>query len=164
MSQSSKAYVFCHTPKKAYFVKVLSEPILLESPLEHVVADAFNAEVAMQNITNTQDAIDWLTWTLVYRRIRQNPNYYNMLSASEEHIKDYLSELVEGAFEDLQNAHCISYDTKTYATTPELLGRIAKQYYVNCSTLARFGSAVETASKTQVMKMRDILTTLASSS
>ena len=43
MSQSSKAYVFCHTPKKAYFVKVLSEPILLESPLEHVVADAFNA-------------------------------------------------------------------------------------------------------------------------
>ena len=53
MSQSSKAYVFCHTPKKAYFVKVLSEPILLESPLEHVVADAFNAEVAMQNITNT---------------------------------------------------------------------------------------------------------------
>ena len=66
----AKAYILCHSPKKAYFLKVLSEPILLESPLEHVVADALNAEVAMQNVASTQDAIDWLTWTLVYRRVR----------------------------------------------------------------------------------------------
>ncbi len=145
--QAAKAYIFCHTPKKAYFLKALSEPILLESPLEHVIADAINAEVAIQNITNTQDAIDWLTWTLVYRRIRQNPNYYNMLSASEEHIKDYLSELIESALEDLQSAHCVTYNPKTYAIGPELLGRIAKQYYVSCSSLARFGQAVEVASK-----------------
>lgn len=53
------------------------------------------AEVVAGTITSKQEAVDWLTYTLFYRRLPQNPNYYNMMGRSQRHIRDHLSELVE---------------------------------------------------------------------
>lgn len=51
---------------------------------------------------------DILTWTYFYRRMTQNPNYYNLHSVSHQHLSDHLSELVENTLNDLVNSKCIS--------------------------------------------------------
>lgn len=54
---------------------------------------------------------DILTWTYFYRRMTQNPNYYNLNSVSHKHLSDHLSELVENTLNDLVLSKCIAIGT-----------------------------------------------------
>lgn len=66
-----------------------------------------NSQIANGSIKSRQDAVDWITWTFYYRRIAMNPNYYNLVGKSGDHINDHLSDLVENTLKDLEEAGCI---------------------------------------------------------
>ena len=66
------------------------------------VADHFNAEVVAGTIASKQDAIDYLTWTFFYRRLLQNPSYYNLESTEMEDVSEFLSDMVETTMTTLQ--------------------------------------------------------------
>ena len=68
----------CHAPRKEYYKKLLFEPLPVESHLAFVLHDHLAAEIVTKTITNKQEAVDYLTWTFYYRRLAQNPNYYNL--------------------------------------------------------------------------------------
>ena len=68
----------CHAPRKEYYKKFLYEAFPVESHLDHALADHLVAEIVTKTISTKQDAVDYLTWTFFYRRLAQNPNYYNM--------------------------------------------------------------------------------------
>jgi pre-mRNA-splicing helicase BRR2 len=75
---SSKVTLFCESSKKEFYKKFLYTPFPIESHLDHQLADHLNAEIITKRIETVQDAVDFLTWTFLYRRITQNPNYYNL--------------------------------------------------------------------------------------
>ncbi|KAJ0245473.1 Sec63 domain-containing protein [Hirschfeldia incana] len=60
-----KYVIFCHAPRKDYYKKFLYEAFPVESHLQHFLHDNFNAEVVDGVIENKQDAVDYLTWTLI---------------------------------------------------------------------------------------------------
>lgn len=74
----AKCVLMCQNSKKDFFKKFLNESLPVESHLDHRMHDHFNAEIVTKTIENKQDAVDYLTWTFVYRRLTQNPNYYNL--------------------------------------------------------------------------------------
>lgn len=78
--------------------------IYIQSHLDHCLHDHFSAEIVTKTIENKQDAVDYLTWTFIYRRMTQNPNYYNLQGMSHRHLSDHLSELVENTISDLEQS------------------------------------------------------------
>uniref|UniRef100_A0A8B9SQV2 Activating signal cointegrator 1 complex subunit 3 n=1 Tax=Anas platyrhynchos TaxID=8839 RepID=A0A8B9SQV2_ANAPL len=134
-----RCVIMCQGSKKDFFKKFLYEPLPVESHLDHCMHDHFNAEIVTKTIENKQDAVDYLTWTFLYRRMTQNPNYYNLQGVSHRHLSDHLSELVEQTLSDLEQSKCISIEDEM-DVAPLNLGMIAAYYYINYTTIGK-GSA-----------------------
>lgn len=71
-----RCVLMCQAVKKEFYKKFLYEALPVESHFDHFLHDHFNAEIVTKTIENKQDAVDYLTWTFMYRRMAQNPNYY----------------------------------------------------------------------------------------
>ncbi|KAJ9550083.1 hypothetical protein OSB04_022626 [Centaurea solstitialis] len=158
VDNSGKCVIFCHAPRKEYYKKFLFEAFPVESHLHHHLHDNLNAEVVVEVIANKQDAVDYLTWTFMYRRLTQNPNYYNLQGVSQRHLSDHLSELVENTLSDLEASKCVTIEDD-FDLTPVNLGMIASYYYISYTTIERFSSSL-----TIKTKLKGLLEILASAS
>jgi activating signal cointegrator complex subunit 3 len=96
--------------KKNFYKKFLYEPFPVESSLLEVLPDHLNAEIVAGTIQTKQEALDYLTWTYFYRRLFENPTYYNLKTLEPENVNYFLSNLVQQSLDTLGEAHCISVD------------------------------------------------------
>eukprot|EP00741_Cyanophora_paradoxa_P005239 tig00000865_g5079.t1 len=146
VDDSGKCVILCHAPKKEYYKRFLYEPFPVESHVDAVLHDHFNAEIVVRTIENKQDAVDYLTWTFLYRRLTLNPNYYNLTGTSHRHLSDHLSELVENTLSDLEQAKMISIENEM-DLAPLNLGMIAAYYYIRYTTVELFSSSLTASTK-----------------
>lgn len=153
-----RCVIMCQGSKKDFFKKFLYEPLPVESHLDHCMHDHFNAEIVTKTIENKQDAVDYLTWTFLYRRMTQNPNYYNLQGISHRHLSDHLSELVEQTLSDLEQSKCISIEDEM-DVAPLNLGMIAAYYYINYTTIELFSMSLN--AKTKVRGLIEIISNAA---
>ncbi|CAH0553226.1 unnamed protein product [Brassicogethes aeneus] len=154
----AKCVLMCQTSKKDFFKKFLNDPLPVESHLDHRLHDHFNAEIVTKTIENKQDAVDYLTWTFLYRRLTQNPNYYNLQGVSHRHLSDHLSELVENTLSDLEQSKCISIEDDIDCV-PLNLGMIAAYYYINYTTIELFSLSLN--NKTKIRGLLEIISSAA---
>lgn len=87
--------VFVQDQKKEYYKKFLYDPFPVESSLLDKLHDHINAEIVTGSITTKQAAIDYLSWTFLYRRIICNPRYYNVQDASAAGIQLFMSQTID---------------------------------------------------------------------
>jgi pre-mRNA-splicing helicase BRR2 len=146
IDDADKAVILCLASKKEFYKKFLYEPLPIESHLDHCLHDHFNAEVVTKTIANKQDAVDYLTWTFLYRRMTQNPNYYNLQGVSHRHLSDHMSELVENTLSDLEQSKCVSIEDEMNVS-PLNLGMIAAYYYINYTTIELFSVSLSAKTK-----------------
>lgn len=161
VDRASKCIFLCHSARKEFYKKFLFEALPVESHLDIFLADHLNSEVFSTTVKDTQDAIDFLTWTLLYRRLTENPNYYNLQGVSHQHISDHLSELVESTLTQLEEAGCLLIQEDEEAdvggVSVELLnpGIIAAHYFIKYDTLELFTSSL--SENTKLKGLIDIL-------
>ncbi|KAJ3128871.1 DEIH-box ATPase [Nowakowskiella sp. JEL0407] len=148
-----KCIIMCPTSKKEFYKKFLDEALPVESHLDQLLHDHFNAEIVSGIIENKQDAVDYLTWTFLYRRLLLNPNYYNLTGNTPRHLSDYLSDLVERTIDDLSSAKCISVEEDD--VSPLNLGMISAYYYISYQTIELFSLSLE--EKTKIRGLLEIL-------
>lgn len=158
VDQEGKAVILCQSSKKEFFKKFLYEPLPVESHLDHCLHDHFSAEIVTKTVENKQDAVDYLTWTFVYRRMTQNPNYYNLQGVTHRHLSDHMSELVENTINDLEQSKCISVEDEM-DVTPLNLGMIAAYYYINYTTIETFSISLN--AKTKIKGLLEIISNAA---
>ncbi|KAM1767239.1 hypothetical protein ACFX12_045349 [Malus domestica] len=154
LDDSGKCFILCHTPRKEYYKKFLYEALPVESHFHHYLHDNVNAKIVAGMIENKQDAVDYLTWTFLYRRITQNPNYYNLQVVSQRHLSEHFSELVETTLSDLEASECVAIKNEKNLS-PLPLGMIASYYYISYTTVERFSSSL--TSKTKMKGLLEIL-------
>ncbi|RKP15069.1 Sec63 Brl domain-containing protein [Piptocephalis cylindrospora] len=162
------AVIMSSSAHKARLMRALTEPLPLESRLDRGFHDALLAEVVAGGIGSRQEAVDFLTWTLLYRRLMANPNYYGLPSATHEHLSDHLSELVENTLGDLEAAHCLSLraedeeeneeeEEEEEELSPLNLGMIASYYGLGYGTVEALSLGI-----TARTRLRGLLETVAS--
>ncbi|XP_037076641.1 LOW QUALITY PROTEIN: putative U5 small nuclear ribonucleoprotein 200 kDa helicase, partial [Pollicipes pollicipes] len=154
----SKCVLLCQSSRKDFYKKFLYEPIPVESHLDHTLHDHFNAEIVTKTIENKQDAVDYLTWTFLYRRMAQNPNYYNLQGVTHRHLSDHLSEVVEKTLSDLEQSKCITVEDEMDCS-PLNLGMIAAYYYINYTTIELFSMSLN--AKTKIRGLMEIIASAA---
>ncbi|KAJ6502434.1 putative RNA helicase [Mycena sanguinolenta] len=156
--ERSRCVLMCQQTRKEFYKKFLAEGLPIESHLStHFLHDYFLAEIAVKTIENKQDAMDILTWTYFYRRMTQNPNYYNLHNVSHQHLSDHLSELVENTLVDLVNSKSIAIEDEIDVSALNL-GMIAAYYNISYVTVE-----VYTLSLKQNTKLKGILEVVSSS-
>ncbi|KAJ2767149.1 activating signal cointegrator 1 complex subunit 3 [Coemansia nantahalensis] len=137
---SAVARIFVTDAKKDFYKKFLHAPFPVESSLHRHLREHINAEIAAGSIASAQDAVEYLSWTYLFRRLRQNPTYYGVEDTTDAGVNRHLSRMVMDCFAELERAQCveIGFAEGSVAVAPTPLGRVASQYYLSATTMKTF--------------------------
>lgn len=138
------AQVLCYEPKKSFYRKFLYDPFPVESALHRQLHVHVNAEIVARTITSRQEAVNYLSWTYLFRRIARNPSYYGLEDNSPKALTIFLSTLIKEVLTDLEECGCIEFpDSEDENTNPDallytVLGKICSYYYISHKTIHLF--------------------------
>lgn len=131
----SRALVYTSTNQKDYYTKFLAEPLPVESHISLALCDCFAVEISERVIQSAEEALDWLTYTYMFTRLRVNPSYFGLKDVTEDAVNEFLSELVESTFEELAESEMIDVEGEEMEVTPRNGAFIAAHYSLSTQTL-----------------------------
>lgn len=127
------AMVFTKESKKTFYKHFLNVGFPVESSLHKVMDNHIGAEISSGTIKTRQEAMDFLTWTFLYRRAHHNPTYYGIEDISQEGISSYLSGLIDKVINNLVESKCVITTGEKLESTPFL--EISSYYYLSHKTI-----------------------------
>ena len=142
---SEASYVFARRSDAERARRLLGDALPVESALDQWLGEHLNAAVVGGEVGGAEEAVDWLTWTFLYRRVLKNPNYYGLSSRDPQIFAEFLSQSVEEAVEELEAIGCLR------SAGPALealnLGRVAAHHGVRTATVELFASSAAPSTK-----------------
>ncbi|KAG7193183.1 uncharacterized protein KQ657_000940 [Scheffersomyces spartinae] len=134
---SGIAIVYTKESKKAFYKHFLNIGFPVESSLHKVLDDHIGAEISSGTIKTRQEAMDFLTWTFLYRRAHNNPTYYGIEDQSTMGVAKYLGGLIDETIEHLRESKCVLVNGKDELISTPFLD-ITSYYYLSHKTIRNF--------------------------
>ncbi|KAK6462530.1 DNA-directed DNA polymerase [Scheffersomyces coipomensis] len=138
---SGIAIVYTKESKKVFYKHFLNIGFPVESSLHKVLDNHIGAEISAGTITTRQEAMDFLTWTFLYRRAHNNPSYYGIEDLSTAGISSYLASLIDDAINNLVESSCVILGGKEQLYATPFLN-ISSYYYMSHKTIRNLLSKV----------------------
>ncbi|RPA71984.1 Sec63-domain-containing protein [Ascobolus immersus RN42] len=143
---SGTACVFTKESTKPFYKYFLHTGFPVESSLHKAADDHLGAEIQAGTIKKKEDAIQYLKWTFLFRRLHKNPTYYGMKLSIEDHdflsaekaANEFLDELVDKALGNLNESGCITANVTTGDVQGTNMGKVASYYYLSHRTMRHF--------------------------
>ncbi|KYM94799.1 Activating signal cointegrator 1 complex subunit 3 [Cyphomyrmex costatus] len=139
--KSGHAAIITSHSKLSHYLSLLTNQIPIESSFVTYLADNLNAEIALGTISNVTEAVEWLSYTYLFVRMKLNFQAYGMVYqdlVNDGNLEKKRKELVDTAAKALDKAQMIRYDTRTGDLNATDLGRIASHYYLKYDTVEIF--------------------------
>ncbi|KAK3311268.1 Sec63 Brl domain-containing protein [Chaetomium strumarium] len=152
----SRGVLMLPAVKREYYKKFLNEALPVESHLHNFIHDAFVTEISTKMIESGEDAINWTTFSLFYRRLLANPSYYSLTNPTEEGLSQYLSDMVELTLKELAEANIIDLDEDDGSVAPQNAAMIAAYYNISYITMQTFLLSLN--QKTKLKNILEIVT------
>ena len=118
----------------------------IESNFVALLADNLNAEIALGTVTNVSEAVQWLSYTYLYVRMRKNPLVYGMKYQEVKEdplLEQKRTEIIQETARKLDKTKMIRFDERTGYLFPTDLGRTASQFYIKYDTIQVFNELLK---------------------
>lgn len=132
--------------KLNHYLSLLTNQFPIESNFIQCLADNLNAEVALGTISNVQEAIEWLSYTYLFVRMRINPQVYglNYTDVEEDPSLDTKRrQLIHASAMALDKARMVRYNERTGDLNITDLGRTASHFYIKYDTVEVFNEMLK---------------------
>ncbi|KAE9467177.1 hypothetical protein C3L33_00911, partial [Rhododendron williamsianum] len=139
--KSGEGIIITTHEKLAYYLRLLTSQLPIESQFISSLRDNLNAEVVLGTVTNVKEACAWLGYTYLFIRMKMNPLAYGI--GWDEVIADpsltlKQRSLVADAARALDKAKMMRFDEKSGNFYCTELGRIASHFYIRYSSVETY--------------------------
>ncbi|KAG5681795.1 hypothetical protein PVAND_011203 [Polypedilum vanderplanki] len=127
--------------KLNHYLSLLTNQFPIESNFVQCLADNLNAEISLGTISNIQEAIEWLSYTYLFVRMRINPQVYGLNYTDIQEDPTLVMQrrkLIHDAAMALDKAKMIRYNIRTEDLNITDLGRTASHFYIKYDTVEIF--------------------------
>lgn len=122
-------------------MSLLTNQFPIESNFIQCLADNLNAEIALGTISNVDEAIEWLSYTYLFVRMRINPQVYGLNYqdvVEDPSLENKRRKLIYTAAMALDKAKMIRFNERTGDLNITDLGRTASHFYIKYDTVEVF--------------------------
>lgn len=144
--QNGLGMIITSYDKLNHYLSLLTNQFPIESNFVKYLADNLNAEITLGTICNINEAIEWLSYTYLYVRMRINPQVYGCSYtdvAEDPTLSRKRRELIVCAARNLDKAKMIRFNERTGDLNVTDLGRTASHFYIKYDTVEIFNEQLQ---------------------
>jgi activating signal cointegrator complex subunit 3 len=145
---SGEGIIITTHDKLNHYLHLMHNALPIESKFLPALTDHLNAEVVLGTVSNTAEAVAWLTYTYCYVRMLRNPMHYGVAYhelQGDPRLQTRCRELIEISVKELAKAKMLRFNFETTNMNTTDTGIVASHFYVKYASLELYNELVHPA-------------------